>query len=69
VLVLDTGLSTIAPVERALAGLGPRARVRHLRPHDGPRYRAAAERLAEQGHGSHADELGTSSAGAAASVI
>jgi len=60
VLVLDTGLSTVAPVERALARVEPRARVRHLRPYDGPRYQAAAARLAEQSHGSHADELETS---------
>jgi len=60
VFVLDTGLSTVAPVERALAGLRTRARVRHLRPYDGPRYRAAAARIAQQSHGSHADELETS---------
>ena len=32
----------------------------HLRIHEGPRYRRAAEQLAEQSHGSHADELETS---------
>ena len=33
----------------------------HLRIHEGPRYRrAAATALAEQSHGSHADELETS---------
>jgi creatinine amidohydrolase len=60
VLVLDTGLSTIAPIDRAISGLGRRARVRHLRVHDGPRYREATARLVEQAHGSHADELETS---------
>jgi creatinine amidohydrolase len=35
-------------------------RVLHLRIHEGPRYRQAAQRLAEQSHGSHADELETS---------
>jgi creatinine amidohydrolase len=57
--VLNTGISTLPPVERALARLDG-ANVRHLRIHDGPRYRQAAERLAEQSHGSHADELETS---------
>src|SRR5207248_1754003 len=35
--VLDTGISTLAPVERALASLGP-ANALHLRIHDGPHY-------------------------------
>jgi creatinine amidohydrolase len=56
--VLDTGISTLAPVDRALARLGPDAL--HLRVHDGPRYRRAAAKLSEQSHGSHADELETS---------
>ncbi len=58
-IVVNTGISTLAPVERALARLDA-DRVLHLRVHDGPRYREAAERLAEQHHGSHADELETS---------
>jgi creatinine amidohydrolase len=57
--VLDTGISTLAPVERALARLDA-GKVMHLRIHDGPRYRRAAKALAEQSHGSHADELETS---------
>ena len=57
--VLDTGISTRAPVNRALARLKP-GKVRHLRIHEGPRYREAAAKLAEQSHGSHADELETS---------
>jgi creatinine amidohydrolase len=57
--VLDTGLSTRAPVDHALARLGAE-NVRHLRIHEGPRYRGAAAELAEQSHGSHADELETS---------
>lgn len=56
-LVLDTGISTLAPVDRALVG-NPHAL--HLKIHDGPRYRRAAAELAEQSHGSHADELETS---------
>jgi creatinine amidohydrolase len=57
--VLNTGISTLAPVERALARLDT-GKVMHLRIHEGPRYRRAAEALAMQSHGSHADELETS---------
>lgn len=57
--VLNTGISTLAPVERALARLDA-GNVMHLRIHDGPRYRQAVERLSEQTHGSHADERETS---------
>jgi creatinine amidohydrolase len=57
--VLDTGISTLAPVDRALARLG-NSDALHLKIHDGPRYRPAAAELAEQSHGSHADELETS---------
>jgi creatinine amidohydrolase len=57
--VLNTGISTLAPVERALARLDA-DKVMHLRIHEGPRYRQAASHLAEQSHGSHADELETS---------
>jgi creatinine amidohydrolase len=58
-LVLDTGISTLAPVDRALARLGS-GDVLHLKVHDGARYRRAAAELAGQSHGSHADELETS---------
>jgi creatinine amidohydrolase len=59
VLVLDTGISTRAPVDRALARLAT-GEALHLEIHQGPNYRRAATELAEQGHGSHADELETS---------
>jgi len=59
VLALDTGISTLAPVERALARFDV-GKVLHLRVHDGPNYHRAAAQLAEQRHGSHADELETS---------
>jgi creatinine amidohydrolase len=55
--VLDTGISTLTPVDRALVG-NPDAL--HLKVHDGPRYRRAAKDVAGQSHGSHADELETS---------
>ena len=57
--VLDTGISTLAPVDRALARLD-NSDALHLKIHDGPRYRRAAAKLSEQSHGSHADELETS---------
>ena len=58
-LVLNTGISTLAPVDRALARLASE-RVKHLWIHEGPRYPRMARQLAEQSHGSHADELETS---------
>ncbi|NOJ47485.1 creatininase family protein [Bradyrhizobium archetypum] len=58
-LVLNTGISTLAPVDRALARLDS-TRIRHLWIHEGPRYPRIARQLAEQSHGSHADELETS---------
>jgi creatinine amidohydrolase len=57
--VLDTGISTRASIERALARLDA-GNVLHLKVHDGPRYRRATAELSRQGHGSHADELETS---------
>jgi creatinine amidohydrolase len=57
--VLNTGISTLASVERALVRFDT-GKVMHLRIYDGPRFRRAAEQLAEQSHGSHADELETS---------
>jgi creatinine amidohydrolase len=58
-LVLNTGISTLAPVDRALTRLASE-RVKHLWIHEGPRYPRVAKQLAEQSHGSHADELETS---------
>lgn len=57
--VLDTGVSTQAPVDRALARLVHLNAV-HLGIHQGPRYRHAIRQLQEQSHGSHADEMETS---------
>jgi creatinine amidohydrolase len=57
--VLDTGISTLVPVDRAMARLA-NPNVLHLRIHDGASYRRAATELARQSHGSHADELETS---------
>jgi creatinine amidohydrolase len=57
--VLNTGISTLAPVDRALARLDA-GRVKHLWTQGGPRYPRVAKGLAQQGRGSHADELETS---------
>jgi creatinine amidohydrolase len=57
--VLDTGVSTQMPIDRALVRLGVN-HARHVRVYDGPHYRRAAAQLTEQSHGSHADELETS---------
>lgn len=59
VFVLDTGISTIEPVDRALSRIGT-AKTLHLKIHDGPRYKLAAQRVAQQSYGSHADEIETS---------
>lgn len=56
-IVLDTGVSTIAPVAEAIEGL---ASSHHLKIHAGRRYRETAASLMEQPFGSHADELETS---------
>lgn len=60
VLVLDTGLSTIPPVTRALAAFSGDPPVRHLPIYDGRRFKAAAQALHRQDYGSHADEIETS---------
>ena len=57
--VLNTGMSTLAPVDRALARLAS-DRVKHLWIHGGPRYPRMVKQLSEQSHGSHADEMETS---------
>ena len=56
ILVANTGISTIRPLERALEGTTPRA----LHVYRGPRYLAALASTAEQPRGGHADEAETS---------
>ena len=58
-LVLNTGISTLAPVDRALARLNS-SRAIHVWAYGGPRYPRVAKELAQQAHGSHADERETS---------
>lgn len=59
-LVLNTGISTVAPIDAALARLVDRRKAHHLRSNAGPRFRAAVSALAEQPRGTHADEVETS---------
>ena len=60
ILVVDTGISTLAPVAKAVADSGPDTRAHHIKVHDGPRYGAAIAELCEQENGFHADEMETS---------
>jgi creatinine amidohydrolase len=58
-LVLNTGISTLAPVDRALVRLDA-SRVKHVWTQGGPHYPRVAKAVAQQDHGSHADEIETS---------
>ncbi|MGA7458434.1 MAG: creatininase family protein [Methyloceanibacter sp.] len=60
VLILDTGLSTIAPVGAAISATREPSRVRHLKVFAGPRFEATVHALKQQPYGSHADEMETS---------
>ena len=59
-LVVNTGLSTIVPLEDAVRGLHRPEAVRLANVYQGPRYRAVVASLEQQPHGSHADEIETS---------
>lgn len=58
-IVLDTGISTQAVIDRVLRRLDANT-VLHLRIYDGSRYRLTAAGLAQQPYGGHADEIETS---------
>ncbi len=60
VLILDTGLSTIAPVEAAIRAASDPSRLRHLKVFAGPRFVETARELQQQPYGTHADEIETS---------
>ena len=60
VLILDTGLSTIAPVAAAIGVFREPSRVRHLKVFTGPRFEATVHALKQQPYGSHADEMESS---------
>lgn len=60
VLILDTGLSTIAPVDAAIRASREPALIRHLKVFAGQRFEATVRTLKQQSYGSHADEMETS---------
>ena len=57
-LILNTGISTIAPVERVIARMGRPIELANV--YQGRRYLKAEEKTRQQSYGSHADELETS---------
>jgi creatinine amidohydrolase len=59
-LILDTGLSTIAPVDAAIIAARAPSRIRHVKIFAGPRFEATVRALQRQPYGSHADEMETS---------
>ena len=60
VLILDTGLSTLKPVEAAMRAASDPSRLRHLKVFAGPRFVETVRQIHEQPYGSHADEIETS---------
>ena len=60
VLVVNTGLSTIAPLEEAAGSVSTAAEVRLAHVYNGRRFRELVGRLEQQRCGSHADEIETS---------
>jgi creatinine amidohydrolase len=59
-LILNTGVSTIAPLEAAVAAGQPGMRVDLANVYQGQRYQHVAQALEQQVAGGHADELETS---------
>jgi len=57
-LILNTGISTIAPLERVIARMGRPIKLANV--YQGRRYLKTEEIIRQQPHGSHADELETS---------
>jgi creatinine amidohydrolase len=60
VLIINTGVSTVAPLQKAIAGCSVPTAVSLADVYFGPRYRQTAAELEEQPRGGHADELETS---------
>lgn len=60
IVLLNTGISTIAPLQHALAQHVGRARCNLLNVYDGANFRRACDRICEQAFGGHADEVETS---------
>ncbi|UCE89678.1 MAG: creatininase family protein [Pseudomonadota bacterium] len=60
VLIINTGISTVAPLQQAKAHAGGAGRIVLCNVYEGARYRALAARTEQQVRGGHADELETS---------
>jgi creatinine amidohydrolase len=60
IFILNTGISTIEPIDAMIKWQAWSIPVIHMKIHDGPRYREVAKLVARQRFGSHADELETS---------
>jgi creatinine amidohydrolase len=60
VVILDTGLSTTAPIAAAIARTREPSVVRHVKLFAGPRFETTAAALKQQPYGTHADEVETS---------
>jgi creatinine amidohydrolase len=60
VLILNTGISTIEPLQAAADDMPESMRIKLANVYAGPRYRSVTEAIEEQARGGHADELETS---------
>jgi creatinine amidohydrolase len=60
VLILNTGLSTIEPVDAGIGATRNPSLIRHLKVFAGTRFLQTTHQLQEQPYGSHADEMETS---------
>ncbi len=60
VLIVDTGLSTIAPVDAAIRESRDPSRISHIKVFAGPRFLKTSHHIMQQPYGSHADEIETS---------
>jgi creatinine amidohydrolase len=60
IYILNTGISTISPVERAITTAGATHHVRHLKIYRGTHFKEACFAISQQLYGSHADEIETS---------
>ncbi len=60
VLILNTGISTIEPLQAVADAMPKEMRIKLANVYHGPCYRSEAEAIEEQLYGGHADELETS---------
>jgi len=60
VLILNTGISTIEPLQAAAGDMPESMRIELANVYAGPRYRSVTEAIEQQARGGHADELETS---------